>query len=133
MLNNRGFAKIVNENHFNRVKKLLDTTKGSVVYGGNTNSETGKIEVTLVADVTEDDALMQGPSILSCPPIAAFLTTGTGEIFGPVLPIVTVNNMNEAVDFIQKRDNPLALYVFTQKTSNRDFSQSSCLYTAAHV
>lgn len=61
LVDNKGFAKIVNENHFNRVKKLLDTTKGSVVYGGNSDDKTGRIEVTLISDVSEDDSLMQGP------------------------------------------------------------------------
>lgn len=43
------------------------------------------------------------------------------EIFGPILPIVTINNVQEAVDFINAREKPLALYIFTKNTRDKDF------------
>lgn len=56
------YTKIVSPTHFARLEKLLETTKGRVAIGGGKNAETNKIEVTVIADVGEDDALMQGSS-----------------------------------------------------------------------
>ncbi|GAA5898889.1 hypothetical protein JCM5296_004411 [Sporobolomyces johnsonii] len=103
LLENQNFSRIVNKNHFNRLSKLLDATKGEIVVGGKRDEAANKIEVTLVRGVDEDDSLM------------------SEEIFGPILPILTLPNKEAMVDFIRKRDTPLALYVFTQSTKNRDY------------
>ncbi|SCZ93841.1 BZ3500_MvSof-1268-A1-R1_Chr6-3g08920 [Microbotryum saponariae] len=103
MVNGEGYARIVNMNHFGRISTMLDETKGRVVVGGGRNKDAGKIETTIIADVGADDPLMKG------------------EIFGPVMPIVVKQTKEEMVEFIQERDNPLALYVFTQSTKNRDY------------
>lgn len=47
------------------------------------------------------------------------------EIFGPILPIITVNNIEEAVNFINAREKPLALYIFTNNKKDRDFMLSN--------
>lgn len=87
-------GKIINEKHFNRIKALLD--KDKVVYGGKCDPSTLIIEPTVMIDVKEDDNVMQE------------------EIFGPIFPIITYKDIDEAISFINKREKPLALYVFTE-------------------
>ncbi|KAI9509301.1 NAD-aldehyde dehydrogenase [Russula earlei] len=94
------FARIVSPSHFNRIKGLLDRTEGEIVYGGGMNSQTKFIEPTIVTGVKGNDSLMGE------------------EIFGPILPVIEVENVDEAIDFINARDHPLSLYVFS---SNRAF------------
>ncbi|CAG7716185.1 unnamed protein product, partial [Allacma fusca] len=89
--------RIINKRHHQRIKHLLDTTKGNIIYGGETDEEDLWIEPTIVVDVQSNDSLMQD------------------EIFGPILPIVNVNSPEEAVDFILDKPKPLALYVFSKK------------------
>ena len=90
---NKDYGKMVNQKHFDRVSGLI--AKEKVVYGGRLKQETLQIEPTILDNVTPGDAVMQE------------------EIFGPVLPIITVANTNEAADFIRNRPKPLALYLFT--------------------
>ncbi|KAI9465741.1 NAD-aldehyde dehydrogenase [Lactarius psammicola] len=93
------FCRIVSSSHFTRIKRLLDRTEGQIVYGGSTNEETKFIEPTLVTGVKGDDSLMGE------------------EIFGPVLPIIEVDDVDEAIEFINARDHPLALYVFSSNSA----------------
>lgn len=93
ILANKDYGKMVNQKHFDRVSGLI--AKEKVVYGGRLKQETLQIEPTILDNVTPDDAVMQE------------------EIFGPVLPIITVADTNEAADFIRNRPKPLALYLFT--------------------
>ncbi|KAG5641769.1 hypothetical protein DXG03_004264 [Asterophora parasitica] len=90
------YSRIVTPQAFNRIKGLLDDTKGDVVVGGQTDAASKFIAPTLVKDVKGDDSLM------------------SEEIFGPVLPIVPVEDIDEAIAFVNARDHPLALYVFSQ-------------------
>ncbi|MCI8957386.1 MAG: aldehyde dehydrogenase [Eubacterium sp.] len=92
-LDNKNYGKIINEKHYTRVMGLIDREK--VVLGGSGRENELRIEPTILDNVTEDDAAMQE------------------EIFGPVLPVLTYNNLEEAVEFIEKRPHPLALYIFS--------------------
>lgn len=92
--NNEQFPKIINERHFNRILSLIDTDK--VVYGGICNNKTLKIEPTIVDNVNWDDNIMKE------------------EIFGPIFPILTYKNLDEVIQEIIQRPNPLALYIFTK-------------------
>jgi len=91
---NGAYVKMINQKHFDRVTGLIDPEK--VVFGGGWNEETMQIEPTIMDNVTPEDAIMQE------------------EIFGPVLPVISVENMREAEKFICDREKPLALYLFTQ-------------------
>ncbi|GLB42204.1 putative aldehyde dehydrogenase family protein [Lyophyllum shimeji] len=90
------YSRIITPQAFKRIKGLLDNTKGSVVFGGETDEASKFIAPTAVRDVKEGDSLM------------------SEEIFGPVLPIVPVENVDEAIAFVNAHDHPLALYVFSQ-------------------
>ncbi|KAF9443399.1 aldehyde dehydrogenase [Macrolepiota fuliginosa MF-IS2] len=89
-------SRLITPQAFNRVKGLLDNTKGSIVFGGETDAASKFIAPTAVKDVGADDSLM------------------SEEIFGPVLPIVPVKDVDEAIAFVNDHDNPLALYVFSK-------------------
>lgn len=95
-------ARLVNHGTFDRVKRLLDNTKGTIVLGGDTNREAKYVAPTIVRNVRPDDSLM------------------SEEIFAPILPIVTVNDFDEAIDFVNSRDHPLALYVFTDDSNLKE-------------
>lgn len=92
-LENQNYGKMINKKHFDRVCGLIDPKK--VVWGGQTDIAALRIAPTILDGVTPDDAVMQE------------------EIFGPVLPILTVADTDEAFRFIASRPHPLALYLFT--------------------
>ena len=99
-LTNKNYGKIINEKHFDRITKLIDSSK--VVFGGKCDRTTLKIEPTVMDHVTFDDAVMQE------------------EIFGPILPILTYDSLDQAIHKINSLPHPLALYVFTSdKTAAR--------------
>ena len=77
------FSRIISENHFNRLVNLLNTCK--IAIGGHTDITDRFIEISVVTDVRPDDPIMQE------------------EIFGPILPIVNVASVHEAIDFINER------------------------------
>uniref|UniRef100_A0A8C3KKY2 Aldehyde dehydrogenase domain-containing protein n=1 Tax=Calidris pygmaea TaxID=425635 RepID=A0A8C3KKY2_9CHAR len=87
------FGRIVGDKQFRRVRALL--CSGRVAIGGQTDEKERYIAPTVLADVLPCDPAMQE------------------EIFGPILPIVVVANMDEAIDFINARPRPLAVYAFS--------------------
>jgi len=87
--------RIVNPRQFDRLVSLIESTTGAVVTGGGFDRSTLTIEPTVIVDPPPDDAVM------------------ADEIFGPVLPVITIESPSAAVDFINRRPKPLALYVFT--------------------
>ncbi|MBX7148890.1 aldehyde dehydrogenase family protein [bacterium] len=91
------FARIINKRHFDRILKLLDGEK--VVIGGKSDVNNLFIEPTIVELKNAETPLMQE------------------EIFGPVLPFTTYKNLDEAINFINDRSKPLALYLFTTNKS----------------
>lgn len=96
-LENPDYPKMINEKHFRRVLGLIEGEK--VVTGGDSNAETLQIVPTVLDNITETAPIMQE------------------EIFGPVLPVLTFQQIEEAERFVQNREKPLALYLFT---TNKD-------------
>ncbi|XP_028397604.1 aldehyde dehydrogenase, dimeric NADP-preferring-like [Dendronephthya gigantea] len=86
------FGRIINSRHFNRLKKLMES--GEIAIGGETDEDDRYIAPTILVDVVPSDTIMQE------------------EIFGPVLPIINVEDEDEAIAFVNSREKPLALYVF---------------------
>lgn len=97
-LENSDYGKIINQKHFERVSSLINAEK--VVHGGKTNPQTQQIEPTVLDNVTWDDAVMQE------------------EIFGPIMPILTFENLDQVIADLQKKQKPLALYFFSQNKKN---------------
>ncbi|KAH8112082.1 aldehyde dehydrogenase [Phellopilus nigrolimitatus] len=91
------YGRIVNGAHFTRLTALLRRSRGKVVMGGETDEARLKIAPTVVTDVQDGDALMEE------------------ELFGPILPIVPIADIDEAIAFVNARDNPLAFYAFTSR------------------
>ena len=88
------YARIVNGHHFNRLASMLES--GSAVIGGETDANTKYIAPTVLSDVNISAPVMQD------------------EIFGPILPMVEIDNVAEAIAFINSKPHPLALYVFSE-------------------
>jgi aldehyde dehydrogenase (NAD+) len=86
------FARIVNERHHARLTRLLDDA--DVVTGGEADVSDRYIAPTILKNVKEDDAVMQE------------------EIFGPILPVISVPSVDSAIAFVNRRPKPLALYLF---------------------
>ena len=93
-LNNPDYRNIANKKHFERLKGLMKDEK--IAFGGAVNEDTLQIAPTVLIDVTAEDAVMQE------------------EIFGPILPVLTYKNPDEAEAFILEREKPLAFYLFTE-------------------
>ncbi|XP_054995638.1 aldehyde dehydrogenase, dimeric NADP-preferring [Sorex araneus] len=91
----RDYGRIVSSRHFQRVMGLLQGQK--VVHGGTGDAATRYIAPTILSNVDPQSPVMQE------------------EIFGPLLPIVHVRSLDEAIQFIKQREKPLALYVFSNK------------------
>lgn len=98
---------IVNKKHFDRVMGLIDGEK--TVFGGVGDRERRFIQPTLMKDVGWDDPVMQE------------------EIFGPILPVLTFDRLDDALEKIVARPKPLALYLFTtdKKTEKKVLSRVS--------
>ncbi|XP_077291797.1 aldehyde dehydrogenase type III isoform X3 [Arctopsyche grandis] len=92
------FCRIINSRNFARVSGLIN--KDQVAVGGNTDAKEKYIQPTILVNVKATDPVMQE------------------EIFGPVLPIVNVENAYEAIKFINSREKPLALYIFSKKSGD---------------
>ena len=93
-LENKNYGRIINEKHFLRILNLMDPAK--TVFGGRTSSETLQIEPTLLDNITWQDDVMQE------------------EIFGPVLPILTYDSIDDVIRLVNEKPHPLALYLFTR-------------------
>ena len=92
-LTNDGYVHMVNQKHFDRICSLILPQK--VVFGGKSDPQTLRIQPTIMDHVSPDDAVMQQ------------------EIFGPLLPVLPYDDIEDALSFIKSREHPLALYLFS--------------------
>jgi aldehyde dehydrogenase (NAD+) len=96
-------AQIVNQGNFARVKSLFDdpVAQGArVVAGGELEEEDPTVHPTMLTDVTPQMKILQE------------------EIFAPMLPVMTYDNLDQVIEYIEERDKPLALYVFSNNEAN---------------
>jgi aldehyde dehydrogenase (NAD+) len=91
-----GGLRIVNERQFDRLAGYLEATKGTIVTGGELDRATLTMQPVVIVDPDPDEPAM------------------VDEIFGPILPILTIDSAEEAVKFVNARPKPLALYVFAK-------------------
>jgi aldehyde dehydrogenase (NAD+) len=94
--------RIVNQRQFDRLAGYLSATKGTVALGGGTDASALRIQPTVVVDPDPEEPLM------------------TNEIFGPILPVLTVQSLDEAIKFVNSRPKPLSAYLFTKTKSIRE-------------
>ncbi|EES15756.1 aldehyde dehydrogenase [Sorghum bicolor] len=117
-------SRIVNSNHFNRLRTLMDdgTVAGKIAFGGQSDEQQLRIAPTLLLDVPLDSAIMKE------------------EIFGPLLPIITVDKISESFAVINSVSKPLAAYLFTNDSRlkqqfERNISSGGMIFndTAIHL
>lgn len=104
-LENTNYPHIINAKHFERVKGLITPEK--VIFGGDFDSETRKIQPTILDNASFSDPAMQE------------------EIFGPVFPVLTFSDFDGAKEMIAKNPTPLALYYFGKRNENRALTEIS--------
>lgn len=96
------YGRIVSDRHFERLTGLLDADRSTVAIGGRTDRSERYIAPTVVTDVDPSGPLMDE------------------EIFGPILPVIPVPSVDAAVEFVNARPKPLALYVFSERDATVD-------------
>lgn len=97
------YARIVNQNHFVRLKGYLEdaVSKGAnIEFGGKVDADQNFMEFTIVTNVSEEAELAKK------------------EIFGPILPVYTFKDLQEVTDKINKKEKPLALYIYSKSSKN---------------
>ena len=105
---NPNYGKIVSRKHFARITGLIDPKK--VVVGGRSDIDNLKIEPTVMDNVTWEDKVMQE------------------EIFGPIMPILTFDSVNEVIEVVNSHEKPLALYVFADDKAFIENVTSRCTF-----
>lgn len=93
-------SKIVNPQHFNRLKGLIDPQK--VIHGGQIDTTRQLIAPTIMHPIDFNDSIMKD------------------EIFGPILPIIEYEDLNQVIQLVKKRPKPLALYIFSESQKNKN-------------
>jgi aldehyde dehydrogenase (NAD+) len=96
----KNFGRIISDKHLQRLSNLLE--ENTVFSGGEIDGSQKYISPTIVVDIDENSRLMQE------------------EIFGPILPVLEIQNIQEAAIFINKREKPLALYLFSNNVENQN-------------
>ena len=102
---NPDYTRIVNSRHHDRVSKLIEGQE--IAFGGGTRAEDCYIEPTVLRNVSPDAPVMQS------------------EIFGPVLPVLRIKDVGEAIEFVNRGEKPLALYLFSNDSATEDRVLSS--------
>lgn len=99
------YARLIHDNHYERMVRLLDTAVeagATVATGGQHEANEQYVAPTLLTDVPVDTEIMQN------------------EIFGPLLPVLSYNTLDDALAIINDRPDPLSLYVFTERNATVD-------------
>lgn len=99
--NTDGYGKIINNKQWSRLVQYFND--GKIVYGGKSDAATLFIEPTILTEIKADAKVMQD------------------EIFGPILPVITYDSDEEALEIINRHPNPLAFYVFTSNEATQDY------------
>jgi aldehyde dehydrogenase (NAD+) len=99
-LQSKDYCKIINQRQYDRLKGYL--TQVEILYGGKYDDTEQKIEPTILYNPPKDSSVM------------------TEEIFGPILPIYTYENIDDVIAFINEREKPLAAYIFSKSSKTRE-------------
>ncbi len=104
-INKESYGKIINQKQFDRLTNLIKEAVSSgaeLVWGGESDEKDLTIFPTILKNVRAQNPIMQQ------------------EIFGPILPIITFKKLEDAIDFINAKDKPLALYIFSDDNKNKE-------------
>jgi aldehyde dehydrogenase (NAD+) len=93
------YGKIIHAKHFKKLKQYI--SQGKIFYGGKYDESKLYIEPTILTDISLENDIMKE------------------EIFGPILPVISFSNTQEAMDIVRKNKNPLSFYLFT-KDKNKE-------------
>lgn len=93
MYNKENYGKIINQNHLLRLKNYLKNV--DIIYGGDVDEKKNTLSPTLIENIKVNNLILEE------------------EIFGPILPIFEYKNKEEVIDFINQKEKPLALYIFS--------------------
>lgn len=99
----KSYGRIVNQRHFERLKSHIENAKefdATIEVGGETDINTKYIAPTIISNVNEAASILHD------------------EIFGPILPIITYTTLNEALEYINSKEKPLALYIYSKNKAN---------------
>lgn len=107
-LENLQLPKIVSDRHFQRLTAMI--TPEFVIHGGRTDARQHLIEPTLLLNIPIDHPTMRE------------------EIFGPILPILTYEKLDDALQLIKSRDHPLALYIFSEDAAEQEAAMRGCRF-----
>jgi aldehyde dehydrogenase (NAD+) len=110
---NDNYVQIINDRNFNRLIALIDKSK--LFYGGESDPQTRFIAPTILTGITMEDDVMKG------------------EIFGPILPVLSYRDLDEAVQIIKSGSKPLACYIFTDDREIRDILLSELSFGGGAV
>lgn len=94
------YSRIINLNNFDRLNKLIDTTK--IYFGGNANRNERFISPTILHNISFEDEIMQD------------------EIFGPILPVISFTKLDDAIKSVKERPKPLSCYIYSKNRKNID-------------
>ena len=118
VLESNDYPKIINKNEFDRLVEIIDKNTENLILGGESNAGSLKIEPTLIEIKIED---AKDSSLLN------------SEIFGPILPIISYNDINDVIHIINKNSAPLSIYIFSSdkelidQITNETISGSICV------
>ena len=104
-INKDSYGKIINEKQFIRLTDLMKdavSAGAELIWGGESNEQDLTILPCILKNVKPENPVMQQ------------------EIFGPILPIITFKQLEKAIDFINAKDKPLALYIFSNDRGNQE-------------
>ncbi|MDE5755579.1 MAG: aldehyde dehydrogenase family protein, partial [Clostridia bacterium] len=104
---NENYPKIINQKHLDKVKNYIDEDR--VLFGGKVDEEKLKIQPTLLDSTFDSPEMSQ-------------------EMFGPVLPIVTFDDLDEAISKVNSMSTPLAFYFFSQDKGNKEKVTRLCKF-----
>lgn len=99
---NRDYGRIINDRHMKRLSSILQKDSEKILFGGEIDIQNRYISPTILGNVTYIDEVMKD------------------EIFGPIMPIIKYKDMKDIEFYLDKYENPLALYVFSE---NKNFSE----------
>jgi aldehyde dehydrogenase (NAD+) len=102
--NSESYARIINKNNTERLAKLIDEQKESasdkIVFGGDYDVESCFVSPTLILNPDLESGIMKE------------------EIFGPLLPIIEYDSLDEVINYINQNEKPLALYLFSKSSES---------------